>query len=169
MTHTRQDILQRMPRALKLFALELADDPSADDTALTTRMAQAYVAGNVRVQVMTAAQYIPRATQHLSRLCGLGRTGLQRWAGGGTTGHQRLWRRYAQYRAAISQRYWNRNAASDGATRRRSNRWRNRPEIHPVSRHRQRQRQRDFPVYVSPPSAQAQFSACSTSSTNRNC
>jgi len=55
---TRSVVLRRVPRPLKLFALEMADDPSVDDMALTTRMAQAYVAGNVRVQVMTAAQYI---------------------------------------------------------------------------------------------------------------
>ena len=56
---TRSVVLRRIPRPLKLFALGItADDPNLDDMALTTMMAQAYVGRNVRVQVMTAAQYV---------------------------------------------------------------------------------------------------------------
>ena len=55
---TRSVVLRRMPRPLKLFALGMLDDPSIDDMTLTTLMAQAYVGRNLRVQVMTGAQYI---------------------------------------------------------------------------------------------------------------
>ena len=55
---TRDVVLRRMPRPLKLFALGMLDDPSIDDMTLTTLMAQAYVGRNLRVQVMTGAQYI---------------------------------------------------------------------------------------------------------------
>ena len=45
---TRDVVLRRMPRPLKLFALGMLDDPSIDDMTLTTLMAQAYVGRNLR-------------------------------------------------------------------------------------------------------------------------
>lgn len=55
---TRAGVIGRLPRALKLAALGLSDEPSLPDADLNARFAQAFEAKNVVAQVLAGGQYI---------------------------------------------------------------------------------------------------------------
>ncbi|MFC1465363.1 MAG: C39 family peptidase [Candidatus Brachytrichaceae bacterium NZ_4S206] len=55
---TRASVISRMPRALKLTALDLSDDPAMGDADLNARFAQAFEQKHLLVQTLTGGWYV---------------------------------------------------------------------------------------------------------------
>ncbi|BCX03011.1 MAG: hypothetical protein KatS3mg053_0949 [Candidatus Roseilinea sp.] len=55
---TRAGVIGRMPRALKLAALDLSDDPAIGDAELNARFAQAFEQKHLLVQTLTGGWYV---------------------------------------------------------------------------------------------------------------